>query len=111
MLNLVSYPLNSIIPEFASTCRDFGLKYFPFLPIEIYFRLLKNLLIRLLRKFKGRKVSACLFDFKADRSTSLTALIVRLYVSLFKLASSLIKLYFVLVLGDWHPNMVLPQTK
>lgn len=79
--------------------------------MEIYLRLLKNLRIRLLRKFKGRKVSACLLDFKADRSTNLTALMVRQYVSLFKLASSLIKLSFVLVLGDWHPNMVLPQTK
>ena len=76
MLNLVSYPLNRMMPEFASTCLDLGLKYLPFLPIETYLRLLKNLLIKLLRKLKGKKVSACLVDFKAERSTSRTALIV-----------------------------------
>lgn len=75
MLNLVSYPLNNIIPEFERTCRDFGLKYFLFLPIETYFRVEKNFFMRLLRKFKERIACACLVEYNAAKSMTLNGVI------------------------------------
>jgi|LakMenE01Jun11ns_1017448.scaffolds.fasta_scaffold9935993_4 hypothetical protein len=60
------------MPEFERTWRLLGLKYLPFLPIETYFKDLKNFFIRLFKKFRGSIVSFYFIELRAERSTTLT---------------------------------------
>lgn len=69
MLNLVSYPLNKIIPVFDNTLDVLGLKYFPHFPIETNFNDLKKFFTRLLKKFKEIRAPLLfflLFPYKSE---------------------------------------------
>jgi len=102
--------LNRIIPEFDRTFRFCGLKYLPDLPIDTYFIEWKKFFTKLLRKFRGRRVSAGLLEERADRSTVRTGLRDMAYFCPSIVVYNLTEFSLGLALFGLHPKILLPTT-